>query len=65
MSTDLSAIKKKLGLSSTLPAGTAGSAAAFMTGAPQRPVSSHAHDHAHGAGCECCPSAGDADDDEQ
>jgi hypothetical protein len=61
---DLSAIKKKLGLSSTVPAGTAGTAPAFMTGSHLRPASSQEHGHSHGAGCECCHPVGDSDEDE-
>lgn len=48
----LSDIKKRLGLSTTLPLGSSGSAMP-LTGA-------HLHSHSHGAGCGC----GHAHDDE-
>jgi ABC-type nickel/cobalt efflux system permease component RcnA len=52
---DFSSIKKKLGLSTTLPAGM-GAVPSYVTG-------SNLQGHTHGAGCGCSHSH--ADDDEE
>lgn len=59
-------IKKRLSLSTTMPAGTgqSGGAASFLTGGHLHShTHSHGADHVHGAGCGCHGPADDGDEE--